>query len=109
MAETLWIKRVSFIFVHYFLKFLNPEDLPDKHHTLNDLKIIDIPKVEDTRGNLAVVEKMLLGYSVKRVYYLYDVPSSALRGGHSHKEQHATLVALSGSFEVVLNDGKDEK
>lgn len=74
-----------------------------------DIDIIDLPKIEDTRGNLAVVEKEIFGYPIKRVYYLYDVPSSAMRGGHSHKEQHETLVAVSGSFEVVLNDGKNEK
>lgn len=76
---------------------------------ISEIEIIEIPKIEDPRGNLAVVEKDLLGYTVKRVYYLFDVPSSAMRGGHSHKEQHATLVALSGSFEVILNDGEEEK
>lgn len=76
---------------------------------ISEVEIVEIPKIEDPRGNLAVVEKDLLGYIVKRVYYLFDVPSSAVRGGHSHKEQHETLVALSGSFEVILNDGKEEK
>lgn len=76
---------------------------------ISEIEIVEIPKIEDPRGNLAVVEKNLLGYTVKRVYYLFDVPSSAMRGGHSHKEQHATLVALSGSFEVILNDGEEEK
>lgn len=71
--------------------------------------IIDIPKIEDTRGNLAVVENKVFGYPVERIYYLYDVPSSALRGGHSHKAQHETLVAVSGSFEVVLEDGQEKK
>jgi len=71
--------------------------------------IIDIPKISDPRGNLAVIEKDCIPYPVKRVYYLYDVPSDAFRGGHSHKEQQEFLVALSGSFEVVLDDGKFKK
>lgn len=76
---------------------------------ISNIRQIDVPKIEDPRGNLAVVEKELFGYPVKRVYYLYDVPTSAVRGGHSHKEQHETLIALSGSFEVILKDGEAEK
>ncbi len=71
-----------------------------------NIEIIDIPKVEDYRGNLAIIEKEVVPFEIKRVYYLYDVPSSAQRGGHAHKEQIEFLVALSGSFDVVLNDGK---
>ena len=71
--------------------------------------IIKIPKIEDPRGNLSVIEKDVLPFEIKRVYYLYDVPSGAERGGHSHKEQQEFLVALSGSFDVILNDGKEEK
>ncbi len=77
--------------------------------TLKDIKLIDFPVVEDTRGNLAFIEGASLPYTFKRVYYLYDVPSTSERGGHSHLEQHETLIALSGSFEVILNDGKEEK
>ncbi|KGO90082.1 sugar 3,4-ketoisomerase [Flavobacterium suncheonense] len=72
-------------------------------------KIIKIPKIEDPRGNLSVIEKDILPFAMKRVYYLYDVPGGAERGGHSHKEQHEFLVALSGSFDVIVNDGKEEK
>ncbi len=71
-----------------------------------NIEIINIPKVEDYRGNLAIIEKDVVAFEIKRVYYLYDVPSSAQRGGHAHKEQVEFLVALSGSFDVVLNDGK---
>lgn len=71
--------------------------------------IINIPKIEDPRGNLSVIENNVLPFQVKRVYYLYDVPTGAERGGHSHKEQQEFLIALSGSFEVVLNDGKEKK
>lgn len=69
-------------------------------------ELIKIPKIEDPRGNLSVIEKTVVPFEIKRVYYLYDVPAGAERGGHSHIEQQEFLVALSGSFEVVLNDGK---
>lgn len=71
--------------------------------------IIKIPKIEDPRGNLSVIEKDVLPFEMKRVYYLYDVPGGAERGGHAHKELMQFLVALSGSFDVILNDGKEEK
>ena len=67
--------------------------------------IINIPTIEDTRGNLAVIEKNTVPFIIKRVYYLYDVPTDAYRGGHAHKGQQEFLVALSGSFDVVLDDG----
>jgi len=68
-----------------------------------------VPKIEDPRGNLSVIENDVIPFVMKRVYYLYDVPSGAERGGHSHKEQHEFLVALSGSFDVILHDGQHEK
>lgn len=72
-------------------------------------KIIKIPKIEDYRGNLSVIEKTILPFSYKRVYYLYDVPAGAERGGHAHIDQKEFLVALSGSFEVVLDNLKDKE
>ncbi len=72
-----------------------------------NIDIIKIPKIEDPRGNLSVIQEDILPYSFKRIYYLYDVPSGAYRGGHSHKAQKEFLIALSGSFTVVLNDGKE--
>lgn len=72
------------------------------------MEIIEIPKIKDVRGNLAVIEKDTIPYDIKRVYYLYDVPSDAYRGGHAHKDQLEFLVALSGSFEIVLDDGKEK-
>jgi len=75
--------------------------------TIKDIKLIDIPKIEDYRGNISVIEKNVLPYKIKRVYYLYDIPSSAKRGGHAHKAQLEFLIALSGSFSVVLNDGSN--
>lgn len=74
-----------------------------------NIKIIKIPKIEDPRGNLSVIENDVVPFEIKRVYYLYDVPSGAERGGHAHKKLMQFLVALSGSFDVILNDGKDEK
>ncbi|WP_130734577.1 FdtA/QdtA family cupin domain-containing protein [Flavobacterium sp. J27] len=73
------------------------------------IEIISIPKIEDRRGNLSVIEKDVVPFQIKRVYYLYDVPSGAERGGHSHIQQQEFLVALSGSFDVILNDGKAEQ
>lgn len=70
------------------------------------INIINIPKIEDPRGNLSVIENNVIPFEIKRVYYLYDVPAGAERGGHSHKEQQEFLVALSGSFDVILNNGK---
>lgn len=78
---------------------------------LEDIKLINIPKIVDEqgRGNLAVIEKDTYPFDIKRVYYLYDVPSDAYRGGHAHKEVYELLIAISGSFEVLLDDGKTKQ
>ncbi len=76
---------------------------------VDQITLVDIPRITDPRGNLAVIEKDTLPYKAQRVYYLYDVPSDAYRGGHSHKECMEFLVALSGSFDVVLDDGTNKK
>jgi dTDP-4-dehydrorhamnose 3,5-epimerase-like enzyme len=78
-------------------------------NTIQDTKLIDIPKVHDERGSLAVVEKEVIPFSIERVYYLYDVPSDSYRGGHAHIEQESVMIALSGSFEVIIDDGTDKK
>jgi len=80
-----------------------------KTNTTADIRLIDIPKIHDVRGNLSVVEGDTIPFEIKRVYYLYDIPSGAKRGGHSHIDQEELLVSLSGSFEIILKDGKDEK
>ena len=77
--------------------------------TLDAIKLLKIPVVEDTRGNLAFIQKDFLPFEFKRVYYLFDVPSNAYRGEHSHILQQELLIALSGSFEVVLQDGAVKK
>lgn len=71
--------------------------------------IIDIPKITDYRGNISVVEKDTIPFGIKRVYYLYDIPSDSYRGGHAHIEQSAVLIAISGSFDVVLDNAKERK
>ena len=73
--------------------------------TLKDILLLQIPVVEDRRGNLAFVQENIVPFEFKRVYYLFDVPSNSFRGSHSHINQCEVLIALSGSFEVVLNDG----
>ncbi len=71
--------------------------------------LLDIPKITDPRGNLAVIEEGLLPFHFKRIYYLYDVPSDSKRGGHAHIDLQQFLIALSGSFDVVLDDGNTSK
>lgn len=82
-----------------------------KTSLLDSIQLIEIPKISDPegRGNLSVIEKDVLPYQIKRVYYLYDVPSDSTRGGHAHKELQQCLIALSGSFDVVLDDGIQRK
>ena len=80
-----------------------------KNSTLQDIRLIDIPVVKDHRGNLAFIQNEILPFEMKRVYYLFDVPSGAKRGGHAHYEQYEMLVALSGSFDVILEDGTQKK
>jgi dTDP-4-dehydrorhamnose 3,5-epimerase-like enzyme len=73
-------------------------------------QIIDIPAVHDKRGNLSVVEGgKSIPFSIKRVYYLYDVPGGAKRGGHAHRKLEQLIIAASGSFTVVLHNGKNKE
>lgn len=76
---------------------------------MQDIQLIDISKITDPRGNLAVIEKNVLPYAIKRVYYLYDVPSDSARGGHAHKKQLEFLIAISGSFIVTIDNGKSKR
>ncbi len=73
-------------------------------------KIIELPKIADPRGNLTFVESgNQIPFDIQRVYYLYDVPGGSERGGHAHKGLHQLIIAMSGSFDVVLDDGKKKK
>jgi dTDP-4-dehydrorhamnose 3,5-epimerase-like enzyme len=73
-------------------------------------KLIDLPKINDARGNLTFIEgSRHVPFDFKRVYYLYDVPGGAERGGHAHKDLHQLIVAMSGSFDIVLDDGREKK
>jgi len=77
---------------------------------LDSCHLIDLPKIADARGNLTFIEGgRLVPFDIKRVYYLYDVPGGAERGGHAHKNLHQFMVAMSGSFDVVLRDGRQSK
>ncbi|MCB0445476.1 MAG: FdtA/QdtA family cupin domain-containing protein [Gelidibacter sp.] len=78
-------------------------------NTISEVAIIQIPQVHDKRGKLAVVEKDSIPFAIQRVYYLYDIPSDSHRGGHAHKQQQSVIIALSGSFEVIVDDGISKK
>jgi dTDP-4-dehydrorhamnose 3,5-epimerase-like enzyme len=76
----------------------------------NKPKILQLPKIEDQRGNLSFYESLNhIPFQIKRTYWIYDVPGGQTRGGHSFKTQHEFIIALSGSFDVKLNDGVSEK
>ena len=73
-------------------------------------RIIDLPKISDPRGNLTFIEGMRhISFDIRRVYYTYDVPGGADRGGHAHKALHQLIIAMSGSFDVTLDDGRNKK
>lgn len=74
-----------------------------------NIELIKIPEIKNTKGNIGVIEHPTISFDIKRVYYLFDVPSSSKRGGHAHKKLKQVLIALSGSFDVVLNDGKESQ
>lgn len=78
--------------------------------SLAECRIIELPKVTDPRGNLTFVEnKNHIEFDIKRVYYTYDVPGGAERGGHAHKELKQLVIAMSGSFDITLDDGNEKK
>jgi hypothetical protein len=75
-----------------------------------DCKLISLPKIEDGRGNLTFIESCRhVDFEIKRVYYLYDVPGGADRGGHAHRTLRQLIIAASGSFDVILDDGQERK
>jgi dTDP-4-dehydrorhamnose 3,5-epimerase-like enzyme len=75
----------------------------------NKIQIIQLPKIVDNRGNLSFIEESNhIPFEIKRTYWIYDVPGGEIRGGHAYKENQEFIVALSGSFDVLLNDGKKQ-
>ncbi len=79
-------------------------------NSVNDTKLINLEKIENNKGNLTVVHNNIeVPFNVERVYYLYDVPGGETRGGHAHRELEQLIVSLSGSFDVLLDDGKERR
>jgi hypothetical protein len=84
----------------------DPRGLGAPGERLAQCRLIDLPRINDVRGNLTFIEGgRHVPFEVKRVYYLYDVPGGATRAGHAHKELQQFLIAMSGSFDVTLDDG----
>lgn len=78
--------------------------------SLSDAKILSLPKIEDPRGNLSIIEQSRqIPFEIRRAYWIYDVPGGKDRGGHAYKENQEFIVALSGSFDVVLDDGENQQ
>ncbi len=74
------------------------------------VKLLSLPKIPDERGNLSFFEnEKQIPFSIARVYWIYDVPGGEVRGGHAYKTLQEVIIALSGSFDIVLNDGKEKK
>ena len=74
-----------------------------------EARIIDLPKILDRRGNLSIIEEENhIPFKIKRTYWIYDVPGGEKRGGHAYRENQEFIVALSGSFDVLLDDGKEQ-
>ena len=77
---------------------------------LSDVKLINLPKIEDPRGNLSFIEEENhIPFKIERTYWIYDVPGGQVRGGHAFKEQKELIIALSGSFDVMVDDGREQK
>jgi uncharacterized cupin superfamily protein len=78
--------------------------------TINDCKILELPKFTDPRGNLSYVEQLKhIPFEIKRTYWIYDVPGGESRGGHAFKANHEVIVALSGAFDIIVDDGVKKK
>ena len=79
-------------------------------NSINKCKIIELPKIHDPRGNLSFIEEEEhFPFEIKRIYWIYDVPGGQTRGGHAFKKQHEMIVALSGSLDIMVDDGLNKK
>lgn len=77
---------------------------------IDDCRVVELPRISDRRGNLTFIEQHThVPFDLKRAYYLYDVPGGSERGGHAHKEMQSLLIAVSGSFDVRVDDGRNAK
>lgn len=84
--------------------------LPERATRVDECRLIDLPRIHDVRGNLTFIEAdRHTPFSIERVYYLYDVPGGEARGGHAHRELQQFIIAASGSFDVVLDDGRERQ
>ena len=78
--------------------------------TIEDVKIIELPRFLDTRGNISIIEeKNNIPFKIKRTHWIYDVPGGEKRGGHAYKKNEEFIVALSGSFDVIVDDGRQQR
>lgn len=87
-----------------------PTELSMNQSPITECRILELPKIGEPRGNLTFIEGgRHIPFEIKRVYYLYDVPGGAERGGHAHKGLHQLIVAMSGSFDIILDNGSEKK
>jgi hypothetical protein len=85
-------------------------NLVSRSMPVSDCHLIDLPKISDPNGNLTFIEGGgHVPFAIERVYYLYDVPGGAERGGHAHKALHQLIIAMSGSFDIMIDDGREKK
>lgn len=82
----------------------------DKYVSVYDCSVIDLPKIENRSGNITPIQGLVnVPFDIKRIFYSYDIPGGEARGAHAHKECHQFLIAASGSYEVVLDDGTNKR
>jgi len=79
-------------------------------HSIRECRLIELPKIKERRGNLTFIESSRhIPFNFKRIYYTYDVPGGSERGGHAHKALHQFIIAMSGSFDINIDDGRESK
>lgn len=92
------------------MSFARLEEMTDFRRDVHNCNVMELPKLHNRAGNITVVQNGLaMPFDVRRIYYLYDVPGGSERGGHAHKALYQLIVAVSGSFDVILDDGVNKK